>query len=155
MWLGYLRIHHTIIKQQISEDEFKEDSHQFNDEIQVEYLEIEMCSVLDEMKEEYIEHDYLADEIHETMVDDTVIGADCGNDRTLLDDDSKVFSTSGNDLVEWSIPSHWNSNDAPVECDICGESICNKSTFNKHLAKEHDLHRRYSCQFCPKMFQTR
>lgn len=51
------------------------------------------------------------------------------------------------------IPSHWNVNDASVECDMCGITLARKYSLVVHFAKEHGLRGRFSCESCPEVFR--
>lgn len=50
-------------------------------------------------------------------------------------------------------PSHWNANDACVECDLCGMSFWRKCMLVQHFGKQHDLLGQYSCESCTRVFR--
>lgn len=53
------------------------------------------------------------------------------------------------------IPSHWNANNAAVQCDMCGMSFLRKCSIIPHFAKAHGLDRQFSCESCPKLFRSK
>lgn len=77
-----------------------------------------------------------------------------------LDESEVGLSTENNAKTEAKprnrpIPSHWNANDGPVECDLCGQKFWRKYLINSHLATKHGLRRKFSCISCPKLFRTK
>lgn len=122
-------------------DELKHemDETAFEDTSRIEYLEIAICSDLDEMPDEIKETvcDQQTVEHHVVVVEKNV--ANDLDDRTEGDDDGR------------------NTYYGPVaiECDLCGASFHRKASLIKHMSDNHDLHRQYSCESCPKVFQSK
>lgn len=143
-WDSYLGAIKNQMKIERVDEEIREIKEEFPDEnlLEIEYLDV----IFDTDEPEVSEDSPFQDE--DNIFENT---EDAENISSAVD--TKLDARK--QLDNRPIPSHWNANNAAVQCDICGMSFWRKYSIISHFSKVHGLHRKFSCESCPKMFQSK